>query len=77
MNEDHADAVARYATVFARCAEVARARMVSLDSEGMDLEVFTSAGDSSTARVPFDHAVVDADDARVTLIALAREASGA
>jgi putative heme iron utilization protein len=77
MNEDHADAVARYATVFAKCAEVERARMLSMDAEGMDLEVSTSAGTTTTARVLFDHAVADADDARATLIALAREASGA
>lgn len=74
MNDDHADAVARYAAVFARCPNVASARMLSMDAAGMDLEVVTSAG-TSAARVLFDHAVADADDARVTLIAMAREAS--
>ena len=74
MNEDHADAVARYATVFAGRPDVASARMLSLDAAGMDLEVVTSAG-TSAARVLFDHALCDADDARVTLIALARESS--
>ena len=74
MNDDHADSVALYAKVFGKCERVASARLRAFDANGMDLDVETGEGERS-ARILFDHAVRDADDARVTLIAMAREAA--
>lgn len=74
MNDDHADSVAHYAEVFGACTNVETARLRSLDADGMDLDVITSAG-ARTTRILFDHAVRDADDARDTLIAMARQSA--
>lgn len=71
MNDDHADAVATYARIFANCTDAESARLIGLDAAGMDLEVETTGG-FVTARVAFDHTLQDADDARQTLIAMAR-----
>ena len=73
MNDDHADAVVRYATFFGNHADVRSARLLDLDSEGMGLEVETDHGTVAT-RIAFDHRLQDADDARQTLIAMARQA---
>jgi len=71
MNEDHADAVLGYARTLAGRTDAASARMTGFDSVGMDLAVETDAG-RVALRIPFDHEIRDADDARDTLIALAR-----
>jgi putative heme iron utilization protein len=74
MNDDHADSLALYAKVFGKCEGALAARLRAFDADGMDLDVETAAGERPT-RILFDHAVRDADDARVTLIAMAREAA--
>jgi putative heme iron utilization protein len=71
MNEDHADAVLGYARTLAGRSDAASARMTGFDAIGMDLVVETGAG-SIAVHIPFDHELRDADDARDTLIALAR-----
>ena len=71
MNDDHADAVARYAEVFGRCTNVEAARLRGFDADGMDLDVVTG-GETRATRIAFDHALADADDARETFIAMAR-----
>lgn len=72
MNDDHADSVAHYAEVFGKCTNVETARLRGFDADGMDLEVVTSGG-AQTTRISFDHAIRDSDDARDTLIAMARQ----
>lgn len=71
MNEDHADAVAHYARVFGKCERTVSARIRAFDACAMELEVVTSDG-ADRARIRFDHSLADADDARATLIAMAR-----
>jgi putative heme iron utilization protein len=71
MNEDHADAVLGYARTLAGRTDAASARMTGFDSVGMDLAVETDLGPVKL-RIPFDHELRDADDARDTLISLAR-----
>jgi len=71
MNEDHADAVLGYARTLAGRTDAASARLTSFDPTGMDLTVQTDAG-AVAVRIPFDHEIRDADDARDTLIALAK-----
>ena len=72
MNEDHGDALVAYARALGGLSDVRHARMIALDALGMDLSVETGSG-PRTVRIPFDHRLADADDARQTLIAMARE----
>ena len=71
MNDDHAEAIARYATTFGGVADARSARIAALDPNGMDLAVETASG-MRNVRVTFDHTLADAADARETLIAMAR-----
>jgi len=71
MNEDHADAVVGYARVFGNRADARSARLITFDATGMDIEVKTAA-ESISLRIPFGHELQDADDARDTLIAMAK-----
>jgi putative heme iron utilization protein len=75
MNEDHADALVLYATAFAHLSEVAQAKMLSIDPEGMDLQAEVN-GSTQPVRVHFDHHLQDAEDAHHTLIAMLRQARG-
>jgi len=76
MNEDHADAVLAYAHTLAGRTDAASAHLTGFDPTGMDLAIQTEAGPAAV-RIAFDHELQDADDARDTLIALARgQASG-
>jgi putative heme iron utilization protein len=73
MNEDHADAVAGYARSYAAIAGVLSASMHSMDALGMDLEVQTADG-RCRVRIAFDHVLLDAEDAKQTLIRMAMQA---
>jgi putative heme iron utilization protein len=68
MNEDHADAIALYATALADGAPGAW-RMSGIDPAGCDLLHGTNA-----ARIEFPHRVRAPDEARERLVALVREA---
>jgi putative heme iron utilization protein len=77
MNDDHGDAIAAYARAYAGIPEVTAAEMLSLDERGMELGIDTAAG-RIVKHVAFDHVLTGKDDARETLIAMARHAmSGA
>lgn len=69
MNEDHLDAIALYASHFAKIPETLEWRMSGLDPDGIDLV----AGDR-TARVFFPDPLASASDMRAVLVAMAREA---
>ncbi len=73
MNDDHADAVAQYARIFGKIDDVRAAELLSLDEEAMHLAIDTGA-ERVTTRIAFDHVLRDTDDARTTLIAMARHA---
>ncbi len=73
MNEDHADAVAAYARAYGNIAQVRTAEMIAIDGHAMELGVETGAG-RIVVRIGFDHELADGDDARDTLIKLARQA---
>lgn len=68
MNEDHADAVALYATQLAGCA-AGEWRMVGIDPGGCDLLHRTNA-----ARIDFPAPVHSPGEARAALVALVKEA---
>jgi len=67
MNEDHAEAIVLYAQVFGASPGTERARMLSIDAEGMDLSV-EIGGETQGIRINFDHSLQDAEDAHHTLI---------
>lgn len=68
MNEDHADAVALYATKLLGGAS-AQWRLVGVDPEGSDL-----MADGATLRLPFSTRVLTPDAARQEFVRMAREA---
>lgn len=71
MNEDHLDAIANYARHYAK-SDGGGWTMTGIDVDGFDL----SAGDQ-TRRVFFSEPLNDADDMRMRLVEMAREARGA
>jgi putative heme iron utilization protein len=73
MNEDHADAVAAYARTYGNVERVQSADLVALDAHGMELSVDTG-NERIATRIAFDHVLADKDDARDTLIQMAKEA---
>jgi heme iron utilization protein len=68
MNADHADAVALYATEIAKCPP-GEWRMSGIDPDGVDL-----LHRSNSARVEFAAPVRNPNEARLALVALARQA---
>lgn len=73
MNEDHADALVIYATVYGGSPMATSALMKAIDPEGMDLIAQVDGADT-LVRVTFDHTLQDAEDAHHTLVAMLRSA---
>ncbi|MBD2495191.1 DUF2470 domain-containing protein [Nostoc sp. FACHB-280] len=73
MNEDHGDAVLLYAKVFGNITEAISAKMLAIDSQGMDLSAQFNE-ESIPVRIQFDHILADAEDAHQTLIAMVKQA---
>jgi len=76
MNADHADSNLMYIKVYGNLWSATAARMVTLDKEGMDLEVTVPDG-TLRIRIPFDHRLEDEADAQRTLVAMSRHAQAA
>jgi putative heme iron utilization protein len=73
MNADHADSNLMYVKVYGNFWSATAARMVTLDKEGMDLEVTVPDG-VQRIRLTFDHRLQDEADAQRTLVAMSRHA---
>lgn len=73
MNEDHTDAVVLYAKVYGKTEEAETAKMVSIDSQGMNLEAKIQ-GNTVPIRLEFDHVLEDAEAAHHTLIDMVKTA---
>jgi putative heme iron utilization protein len=73
MNADHADSNLMYVKVYGDLWSATAARMVTLDKEGMDLEVTVPDG-TQRLRIAFDHRLEDEADAQRTLVAMSRHA---
>ena len=73
MNDDHADAVLLYAKAFSNLTDATAAQMLSIDSEGMDLNAQVN-GEAVPVRIQFDHVLKDAEDAHHTLIDMVKQA---
>jgi putative heme iron utilization protein len=67
MNQDHAEAVVRYARHYGGLQAATAARMLAIAPDAMQLEV-----DGQTIQVPFDHTLTDSEDAHRTLVAMLR-----
>ncbi|MGD0472728.1 MAG: DUF2470 domain-containing protein [Candidatus Velthaea sp.] len=76
MNEDHADAVVAYARAYGNVTSARTAELVALDARAMELSVDTGA-QRIVVSIAFDHALAGKDDARETLVRMAREAQRA
>lgn len=74
MNDDHADSVVAYARHFGEMTDVDSATLVGLDADCMRIVAFAGT-EKSALVVDFDHPLRDAEDARDTLIAMARRAA--
>jgi len=73
MNADHADSNLMYVKVYGNLWGATAARMITLDKDGMDLEV-TIPGGTQRIHIPFDHRLEDEADAQRTLVAMSRHA---
>jgi putative heme iron utilization protein len=73
MNEDHSDAILLYAKFYGNMSEVEKAKMLSIDSEGMNLSVNVKDSNQKI-RIKFDHSLEDAEDAHHTLIDMVKKA---
>lgn len=73
MNEDHSEAILLYAKFYGNISEVEKAKMLSIDSEGMDLSVKVEDSNKQI-RIKFDHSLEDAEDAHHTLIDMVKKA---
>ena len=73
MNADHADSNLMYVKVYGHLWRATAARLVTLDKEGMNLEVTVPVG-VQRIRLTFDHRLQDEADAQCTLVAMSRHA---
>jgi putative heme iron utilization protein len=73
MNDDHADAVLIYAKAFSNLTDATTAQMLSIDSQGMNLNAQVNGADVPI-RIQFDHVLKDAEDAHHTLIDMVKQA---
>ncbi len=76
MNQDHQGAVLAYAQVFGALPAATGAQLISIDAQGMNLQV--QVGESLTeCRIPFAEPLADAAAAHTVLVAMAKEARAA
>ena len=67
MNDDHSDAVLRYAHHYGGLTSATAATMTGVTAEAMTLEV-----NGEPVSIPFDHTLTDSEDAHRTLVAMLR-----
>ena len=72
-NEDHPETLVLYCRAFAALDDATAATMVSVDRYGFDLVAQTPGG-PARARVLYERAVTEADQVRVAMVELARNA---
>ena len=73
MNDDHADSIVTYAEVYGNQENVASARMLKIDPEGMDLLAQVD-GEEQPVRVTFEKPLADAKEAHVVLVEMLKKA---
>ncbi len=65
MNKDHPNALISYARYYAGLSAVKTVRMTKINLTGMEIEA-----DGSFIQIPFDHKLIDSEDAHQTLVAM-------
>ena len=65
MNKDHQDAVDAYAKYYGKIETFRSAKMISLCSESIELQI-----DDQTIDIQFDHILQDCSDAHKTLVSM-------
>jgi putative heme iron utilization protein len=73
MNDDHTDAVLLYARAYGNTPNAETARMISIDSQGMNLAALIN-GENVDLRVQFDRTLENAQDAHHLLVDLVKQA---
>ncbi len=73
MNDEHTDALCRYAEEYTDIVDVESVRMKDLDADGMTLSV-TSSNSTTDIRIDFERPVQTPDDAHRLLVDLAIQA---
>ena len=63
MNKDHQDSLISYAVHYGNFKTIVKVKMLSLSQSEMILEV-----DGAILNIPFDHQLIDSEDAHKTLI---------
>lgn len=76
MNADHVEALVLYAQVYGNTPDAQTAKMLGIDSQGMNLVVETQK-ETKEIRISFDHDLKDAKDAHHTLIEMIEQARNA
>ncbi|BAQ62740.1 hypothetical protein GM3708_3146 [Geminocystis sp. NIES-3708] len=72
MNEDHTDAIALYARYYGQVSFLDKAKMLSIDNEGMYLIIDDQ--EEKPLRIEFDHTLEDSKDAHNTLVEMLKKA---
>lgn len=73
MNQNHSASVYWYARTYGDLWDAENASMLSIDKEGMELNVEMPDGERQI-RIVFDHVLEDDDDAQSTLIEMSMKA---
>ncbi len=73
MNQDHADTMVLYCKAFSRATDTTAAVMTGIDRYGFEMSATTKAG-PRPIRIAFPASISTAKDARVALVALAKQA---
>lgn len=73
MNDDHADALLRYAHFHGKRHDATAATMTGLDAAGFDLRIDTANGQEDL-RIPFAEPLQSSQDAHTRLVSMAIEA---
>lgn len=74
MNEDHADAVLRYARFFGNALSATAARLVGLDTVAMRIAVEFEGAPPAEISVAFPEPLRNADDAHQVMVKMAKDA---
>ena len=73
MNENHMDALCNIVMAFANREQIELANMVSIDAQGMDIEI-QLAEKTEIVRISFEQSLSNAEEAHAALIQMARVA---
>ena len=68
MNKDHKESLMGYASFYANIKNPVDVKMIEISSKAIKLEV-----DGAFVEIPFDHELIDSEDAHQTLVSMSRK----